>query len=366
MNETGHNTLPAGLRSLAGGKRASLGAVAAALVAAFVWVVLGGCADPRTEPSRPSDSGFTETIVLWQNQPVGPDGHVAATFNVDAELAPVNRPGLDTPARLTVVVYIEPDCQILRREQIMDDSLGYYQDSVMTPQLVELTSLKDQLTQEQKDTVAAIENRIRAFAAALPMTVDSSVLLTTFPGPRGTVTCDTAIVGYGFDPAANPVSAADLAALQAMNPRLAEVEAAWAHTVLDTFRLGAERDYLGRILDNRYTLAIALDDTSRKRYPEAVYSTELAGALAGQGIYAARTDTASNLKGRGFDITLSQFSAADVVNLGEALEVNWVTCFPGGAEPCLGVGQHTLHAWVTGRDPRLTGTLVLTYAEERP
>ncbi len=370
MSDRGHYTLPGILRPRAGAKRALRGAVAALLVAALMGMLLGSCADPRTKPAAPSEPGFTQTVVLWQNVAVDTAGYAHADFTIDRPLAPINRPGLDTPARLRLVVYIEPDCQTLRREQIIDDSLKYISDSLIVPRLAAISPIKDSLTQGQKDTIVVpIEVRVRHFLdSVVVMNVDPTDVDCTFTTPRGTVTCDTPITGYGPDPSVVALDSADFAALEAIptwGPQLAALEQEWAHFSLDTARLGREQRYLERILDNRYTVAIALDSTNRKRYPEAEYSTVLPGALTGQEIYAARTDTATGLKGRGFNIVLNQFQAADVVNVGETFEVNWVTCFPGSPEPCLREGLHTFHVWVTGRNARITGTLVLVYAEER-
>jgi hypothetical protein len=202
---------------------------------------------------------------------------------------------------------------------------------------------------------------------------------TVFHGARRTMVCDSPIVSYGLFAPVVVIPPADLATLQRYDSllfdsteladsttrRLSVLETEWALLSLDTTRLGREQRYLEARLDNRYRVSIALDDTTRARYPEAVYSRTLAGALTGQAVYAAATDSATDLKGRGFNISLSQFNAADSLNVGYSLESNWVTCFPASPEPCLDVGSHSFYAWVSGYPARITGTLVLVYAEER-
>jgi hypothetical protein len=99
-------------------------------------------------------------------------------------------------------------------------------------------------------------------------------------------------------------------------------------------------------------------------YPEAVF-LDSTFALEGQRIYLAATVEATQTKGRGFNIPLDRFQAADPANLRLPLTLNWTTCFAGSSNPCMSVGQHTVKARLTGNGSKITGSLVVVYRDRR-
>lgn len=321
MNETGHNnrhSVPL-WRGRAGVR---WGAVAAVLIAASLWALLGGCADPRNEPLAPRSPGYTETIVLWNNTVSG-GAKLTAPFTVDQPLAPIGQLGEDHPARLTIVAYIHPDAQILRREAIVLDTLPALNDSLIVFQ-------------------------VNLFA--LEFSLDSALIVDSLCRIDPNCGYDTTGIGAFI--------AACREGITLWSGKITQAAA-------DTTRLGLERDSLGIVLDDRYRLAIWMDDDTTTRYPEATFTEDF--LLRGQAIYAASTgDTTTpvpGLKGRGFQLNLDAFLVADPVNPGRSMQVNWTQCFVGLELPCMDVGSHTMHAMVTGADSRITATLVLVYEE---
>ncbi|MCX6601324.1 MAG: hypothetical protein NT025_07160 [bacterium] len=326
MNETGHNS---GHFCPRRGERAGVpwGAVAAVLIAASLWAFMGGCADPRSKPLAPASPGYTETITLW-NGAVSDSEKISAPFTVGQPLAPIRQLGVDHPARLTLVAFITPDADILRRETVTGDSLP---------------KLTDSLTLYQATVFA------REFSLDSALLVDS--LCRMHPD------------------SCSPEDTLGLAALiEHLQADLIVWTDKWTAAMADTIRLGLERDSLGHLLDDRYRLAIWMDDDTTARYPQAAFDST--GFLGGQAIYAAATGDSTTalpgMKGRGFALNLDKFSAADPVNPTRSLEVNWTQCFTGLSLPCLSVGPHTLHVLVTGPGSRVTGTLVLVYEEVTP
>ena len=323
MNETGHNS---GHFCPRRGERAGVpwGAVAAVLIAASLWAFMGGCADPRSKPLAPASPGYTETIVLW-NGAVSDSEKISAPFTVDQPLAPIRQLGVDHPARLTLVAFISPDDDTRRRETITGDSLPKLTDSLILYQA----------------TVFAME-----------FSLDSALLVDELVHQDSTC-CDTTGLG---------------ALIEQLQADLIVWTDKWTAAMTDTTRLGLERDSLGHLLDDRYRLAIWMDDDTTTRYPQAAFDT--LGFLGGQAIYAAATGDSTTalpgMKGRGFALNLDKFSAADPVNPRRSLEVNWTQCFTGLSLPCLSVGPHTLHVLVTGPGSRVTGTLALVYEEVTP
>jgi hypothetical protein len=329
MNETGHN-----LGHLAPRRGASAGllwgAVAAVLIAASLWAFVGGCADPRSEPLAPASHAYTQTIVLWDSA-VSSGTKLSAPFTVGQPLAPIRQLGVDHPARLTLAAYIVPDADIRRFEIITVDSLPL-------------------LTKSVNDTF-----QVNVFN--LTFTLDSALFIDS--------SC-TANPNCGFD-----TTGLD-SLIDTTRAQLNYWTAKWLRAVADIERLTPEADSLARVLDDRFQLAIWMDDDTTTRYPEAAFDT--LGRLRGQRIFAAATgDTTTPLpgmKGRGFSLNLENFSVADPVNPGRSLEVNWTQCFVGFESPCLsdsaGMGPHTLYARLTGPGSRITGTLVLVYREVTP
>lgn len=321
MNETGHPSPHS--RPMTGVRaRVAAGAVAAVLVAASL---MGGCADPRSKPLAPRSPGYTETIVLW-NAAVSGGIRLSAAFTVDQPLAPIRQLGVDHPARLTLTAYINPDSSIDRYETVVQDSLP---------------TLKDQLLNVQ----------VRIFADEFSL--DSALIVDSIC--RIDPDCGYDTTGIG----------AFMAGLRdTLNAYNVILDGLFA----DTTRLGDERDSLSHVLDDRYRVAIWMDDDTTIRYPEAQFDT--LGYLNGQGLFAAATGDSTTpfpgMKGRGFQLNLDSFQAADSLNPDRSLEVNWTQCFAGLDLPCMSVGNHTLHALVTGTGSRITAALVLVYQEVTP
>ena len=330
MNETGHNS---GHFCPRRGERAGVpwGAVAAVLIAASLWAFLGGCADPRSKPLAPGSPAYTETIVLW-DQALSDSTKISKPFTVDRPLAPIRQLGVDHPARLTLVAYISPDDDILRFETVTGDSLPKLSDSLIAYQVM---------------------------IFALEFSLDSALYIDSL--------CDAGLLPP--DSCSPEDSLARWLFIEQAQADLVFWTGKWTAATSDTTRLGLERDSLGHLLDDRYRLAVWMDDDTTTRYPQAAFDS--LGFLGGQAIYAAATgDTTTPLpgmKGCGFALNLDRFSAADPVNPERSLEVNWTQCFTGLEElPCMRVGPHTLHALVTGPGSRVTGTLVLVYEEVTP
>ncbi|MCC6477220.1 hypothetical protein IT157_09215 [bacterium] len=299
-----------------------------ALMVILAAILAGACADPRTNPTTAPDPGYTETIVLWDS--VLSNGEVlTAQFNVDQQLATIQTPGVDAPARLTLAAFIHYDGDLYWYEGIVEDSIPAW-----TPKFISYLIAIEQ-HQGVIDAIAAG----RALCDTLP---------EQCPDDTSSWIADEA---------------------EALEQRALYQDSVAAGQA-DTTRLGVARDSLGVVLDDRYTVAIWLDDDTTTVYPEAVFATD--GRLDGQELYLAETriDTAATpddtTKGRGFTLDLAQFSAAQWGNPGRPIEINWVSEFPGTDSPWLSPGQHTLRARVTGNRTSLTGVLVLVYAEERP
>ncbi len=284
-------------------------------------VLLFSCADPRTPAALAPELSHTETIVLWE-QAVSNNATISADFTVRAPLADINQPGLDEPARLTVAAYIVPDADVYWYESIVGDSIPAWTNAFIR-YLVAIERYQGVL-----DSVAGV----RAL-------------------------CDTV-------PASCPPDTSGLIpAEQSAGLALAPYQDSLAVGVADTTRLGATRDSLGIVLDNRFVLALWMDGDTTTVYPDALLDG--AGRLSGQGFYLAATNSETNMKGRGFELDMAQFEAADLRNPGRPIEFNWTTCFIGSTRPCLSEGTHTLHARATGVS-RITAAVVLVYAEERP
>jgi len=342
------------------------------LGAVIVWAAMWGCADPRHQPTTAAQPGYTETINLWSNSATDANGVAAAPFSVAQQLAPINVPGQDSPARLTVAAYIVPDCQIYRRLQIMQDSIPYVRDSLIIRTLVTLTDLKTAVTNADTTVTRpldSLEGVLRGLTGSLRVIVSPTDSLAQFTYHGHTTQCDSALHLIVPDPAIaaheDSVLASVNAAIVAINDtlgRLAGLEIQYAQLVLDTTRLGQELVYLNTLLDTRYVLSVALDSTGAFYIPNATYSDSV-GHIAGQGIYSAVIDTSIGMIGRGFTLPLDRLEAADITHLGHTFEVNWAVCFPGSSSPCLSPGSHTIYVRIPGRNARVTGTIVLVYAE---
>lgn len=280
------------------------------------------CSDPRTAPVLAPDPAHTESHTLWVNAESNGQT-ISASFNVSAPLAAIGRPGVDTPARLTIAAFIEPDDDVLWYEKIVNDSLPAW-DQTFIRLLVAI---------EVQNGVIDSVNGIRALCDTLPeeCPADTSGLI-----------------------------AAEQNAMNIRSTYQDSVDAA----VIDTTALGARRDSLGRVVDDRFTLAIWMDADTTTAYPEALSDEE--GRLYGQEIYLSLTNSATGLKGRSFYLDMAQFEGADLRNPDRPIEFNWATCFVGSSRPCLSEGTHTIHARATGAVSKITAAVVLVYAEEQP
>lgn len=288
-------------------------------VLAFGALIMS-CSDPRTAPATAPEPAHTETITLWQDA-VSNGQTISASFEVRAPLAEIDQPGVDEPARLTIAAFIQPDSDVSWYERIVNDSIPAWNDHFIR-YLVAI-----EVQQGIIDSVAAV----RALCDTVPDECpdDTSGLIPaeqTALGIRATYQ-DSVATGQA-----------------------------------DTTRLGLNRDSLGVVLDNRYTLALWMDSDTTTAYPEGFVDAQ--GNLGGQEIYLAATNGVTGMKGRGFQLDLAQFEAADLRNPGRPIEINWTTCFIGSTRPCMSVGTHTLHARATGAVSKITAAIVLVYAEE--
>lgn len=283
-------------------------------------LMIGSCADERTEPPTAPDPGYTQTIVLAQDA-VSSGQEVTLTFTVDSELAPVTLPGVDQPARLFLTAFIRPDNDILWREAIIDDSIPAWEDPVLIYQIAI----------EESETIVDNLNAL----------IDS---------------CEA-------DPECPPDSLTGLqAALADEEATLAAWQDSLAAANADTTRLGLVRDSLSVVVDDRFRLALKFDDDPLLAYPAAVFTNE-DYELSGQEIYLAATGN-NELKGKTFTLDLAQFDAADMNNIGRPIELNWTTCFSGVDRPCLAPGNHSFTVSLTGSETYISAVLVLVYAEE--
>jgi hypothetical protein len=307
-----------------------LGVVAAVFLAAALWGLLGGCSDDRSVPLSTQNPAYTETIPLWTDA-TSDNQRIAATFNVAQELAPIVQPGQDSPARLTIAAYISADDTDITRLELI-------QNSLLPPLGDSLIAILVLLSVPQRDYNGYLH-------------IDS--LCNANPDSCHQAGVDTAQVHHLID---------SLAAI--VNPLLAQLHAVQGDTAVLNHEAATRR----AVLDNRYTLALWMDqDTAETQamYPQAVFR-DTSYTLGGQALYAARTDTITHYKGCGFRLNLDRFLAADRNNLRYQLEVNWTTCFTGSQRPCMSPGLHTLYARLTGAQSRITASLVLVYNEVRP
>lgn len=285
-----------------------------------IGAVVFSCSDPRSAPATAPEASHTETVTLWVDAPSNGEV-ISANFEVKQPLAEIDRPGVDAPARLTVAAYIQPDADIAWYERIVNDSIPAWNEHFIRY----LIAIEGQ--QGIIDSVAAV----RALCDTVPEECPD----------------DTS----GLIPA-------EQAALELRAVYQDSVSAGQA----DTTRLGANRDSLGVVLDDRYTLALWMDSDTTTAYPEGLMDS--LGNIGGQEFYLAATNSATGLKGRSFALDLAQFEAADLRNPGRPIEINWTTCFIGSTRPCMSVGTHTLHARATGATTKITAAIILVYAEE--
>lgn len=292
---------------------------------------------------------------LWSQLPSSGDT-ISAQFLVERELADV-----ETPALLTLVTYVETaaDANLLRYDTVTD-SLAWLDGALARFERV-LFRLDQDL-----ETLATIDSLWLVYPDSMVLAFDSTSCDTHVTICGDTVYCDSLNWVMYPDSMVLAFDTVGMGACRAyVNGRIEVYEdsTTWA-TDAQTL-LTAEFTDLGTELDDDYTLAIWMDDDTTARYPDAAYvSPDF--QLGGQIIYSVPTDSATGMKARGFELELKRFDSCDPVNIGETLEVNWVTCFAGSQRPCLSVGEHTLRARLNGANTRITGTLVLRYLEVQP
>ena len=319
MNQTEQNVKTTNIHS-AGRMSASRLEVLAIVSLQILGIVLWSCADPRNEPSTAPDPGYTQTIVLAEHA-VSNGQPVPMSFEVQSQLAPIILPGQDQPARLFVTAYIGPDSDIDWYELIVLDSIPAWDDQIVLYQIA----------------IVAAQSDIEDY----------------------TVLADSCEV--------NPDCSADsLAELNALIAAAEEVVAANQDSVAmadaEIARLGVDRDSLAVLLDDRYQLSIQFDNNAFVAYPNAVFA-DTNMTLAGQNIYLAATDT-NGITAKTFTLDMAAISAADTINIGHPIELNWTTC-SSAERPCLSVGPHSFEMSVAGDETWVSAVLVLVYAEER-
>lgn len=278
------------------------------------------CADPRTPPPAAPVESNTETITLWHDSPSN-GSVITAAFNVDRDIANYVTPdGFVQPARLSIAAYIRPDSDIAWFEAIQNDTFPAWEDILIRYAIG---------FEEQKGVLDSVD-AVRALCDTVPENCPD----------------DTS----GLIPAEHVADS-----IQAIYQDSIDV------AVADTTALGQRRDSLGLVLDDRFTLAIWLDNDTTTAIPLAKRLTD--GRIGGQGIYLAETNFTSGLKGRGFDLNLADFYVADLNKIDRERQINWADCYREGL-PCLTPGAHTLHARVTGAESYVTAAIILVYAEE--
>jgi hypothetical protein len=331
------------------------------LALAALWAFTWGCADPRTEPLAIQDAGYTETVVLWTEQATDAAHQVTANFTVADDLMEISTPGVDSPARLRLVVYIWPDCQILRAEKIMGTDIPFINDSTIIPALVGITARTSLMDSAQKSKIDSLERVLMAYARAMTLSFDSTRQDTVNFG----ITCDSPlyfpVARYG---SGAPDTTGRMARFAQFDPEIVRWEEQIGNAILDSTLMGLLRDHLISVVDNRYALSFAIDDTAAFVYPNAVYGAGT-GLLSGQRIYAAQTNPETGMKGYGIIIPLDRISAADPSNPGVPIQRNWAVCFPGSTQPCLDTGAHRIYVRMPGRAAKVSGSLVLVYAQRR-
>ena len=277
-------------------------------------VLVSGCADPRTPPPVTPEPTYTKTVLLWDDIESG-DVPQSATFTVERELV---------SARLTVAGYISPDDDILWRETVINDSIPPIADEI-TGYLIAIEGVEGE-----------IENVL--------------IALDTLGEPDSSWTNEDSLYWLALQDSLMDDSVHWWELQDNLN---------WATD--DTTSMGVRRDSLTLVVDDRFTLALWLDepaaDTTAK-YPEAIYTDEV-GTLNGQHFYFSPTDSASGKKARSFQMLLRQWTAADPANVGRPIEVNWLAELSSGEQP----SDHTVRVKLTGIDSRIIGTIVLVYRE---
>jgi hypothetical protein len=336
------------------------------LAALGLWALNWGCADPRTEPLAAVQPGYTETIDLFNMAAMGSTGYASTNFTVQQDLAPISVPTM-SPARLSLVEYIAPDCQIYRREQIMLDSIPYLQASEIVPAQAALGPVKDDVVGTDSVKTKLLDSLETLLTQTLDSLRGTAIPYTNseFAWRGQTYSCDTTRpFAHMIPDSASPIpdTTGIDSTLAALDSTLELLEMQFFKARLDTTILGLERDYLGIALDTYYALSIALDSVNTFYVPNAVY-VDATGRLKGQDPFNAAVDTTTGLIGRGFLLDLGQLQAADITHIGHTIEVNWATCFSGSSSPCLAPGVHTLYVRLAGPQSRVTGTIVLVYGQ---
>lgn len=355
MNETASVFPARGRRNRRGGADLRWAIWIAALMALCLGGLTAGCGDDRTSPPTSSNPSHMRQYDLW-SQRVSSGETISAVFTVERELADV-----ETPVLLTLVTHLETaaDPNLMRFDAV-SDSLEWL-SSALTRYGTRLFRLGQDL-----QTLAAWDSLWLIYPDSMVIAFDSTSCDTHVTICGDTIYCDSLnwamypdSMVLAFDTTGRGECRAYVNGLIALYGD----STTWATAA--QVRMTGELADLSDYLDNAYTLALWMDSDTTTRYPNAVYKNPDL-ELGGQLLYSVATDSASGLKSRGMSLRLKRFESCDPVNLGETLEVNWVTCFAGSTRPCMSVGEHTLQARLNGASTRITGTLVLIYEEAQP
>lgn len=317
-------------------------------------MMISSCGDSRTPPAASSQLEHTQTIVLWNDQ-VSNGQAINADFTVERDLMEIMRVGQDKPARLYLWAYIRPDADILWRESIIRDTTPVFYNHGISLQ-IELEKYGRRL-----DSLTMI-------ADSMTFAFDSTLCDTPFVViGTDTTWCDSILFRLYPDSMVHAFDTTGVALpLQETHAIYTIYADSNAVLMRDSTLMGVRRDSLGYVLDDRFSLAMWLDDDSVATYPEAIFNDTLLvhpdTLLFGQSIYLAATDSASGLKCREFSLNLALFNSADSNNPLYPLENNW-TCFPGVTR-CLHPGVHSLRVRLNGTQTKITGTIVLVYETE--
>jgi len=355
MNETASIFPARGRRNRRRGADLRWATWIAALMAVCLIGLIAGCSDERTSPPTSSNPSHMRQYDLWSQQASSGET-ISASFTVERELADV-----EAPVLLTIVTHLETaaDPNLVRFDAVTD-SLEWL-SSALTRYETRLFRLGQDL-----QTLTAIDSLWLIYPDSMVLAFDSTSCDTHVTICGDTIYCDS--LNWAMYPD-SMIPAFDTTGIGAcrvyVNGLIALYEDSTDWAADAQARMGDESDELSAYLDNVYTLALWMDDDTTTRYPNAVYvNPDL--ELGGQLLYSVVTDSATGLKSRGMSLRLKRFESCDPVNLGETLEVNWVTCFAGSARPCMSVGEHTLRASLNGANTRISGTLVLIYEEAQP
>lgn len=118
------------------------------LLMCLMALLVAGCADPRTPPPASSETGYTRTIILWEDAVSG-EQVLNAAFQVDSDLE---------SAILTVAGFIHPDSSIDSMEALVNIWLPAKANKI-TGYLVVMDGLGADSTWSHEDSLVGIATR---------------------------------------------------------------------------------------------------------------------------------------------------------------------------------------------------------------